>query len=67
MAILVASATFLQSISQNLALTWGRNFVNVESRDGWQTYRGGEVDTVADEVKRGAASHVLPLGPGGAA
>ena len=30
-----------------------------------RTYRGGEVDAVADEVQRGAASHVLPLGSGG--
>ena len=31
------------------------------------TYRGGEVDTVADEVKGSAPCHVLPLSSGGPA
>ena len=34
---------------------------------GVNTYRGGEVDAVVDEVEGGASSDVLPLCPGGPA
>ena len=64
----MASPTFLQSISQNLALTWRRRLLQrISDERPEETDRGGEVNTVVDEGERSAASDVLPLSSRGAA